>query len=147
MPPKKGKSKEPAEPVAPPTGTFFFSNGDKYEGEYLIGEGGALQRQGKGRHTSSDGLQYEGDFDKDAMSGTGRLFFPSGAAYEGQFHENQMHGRGCYRFPDGSCYEGDFFENRLEGNGKFTDTNGQEWVGSFLFRSAPGLRFNLRMEA
>ena len=33
--------------------------------------------------------------------------------------------------------------SRMEGDGKFTDTDGQVWSGTFRYKAAPGLRFQV----
>lgn len=81
------------------------------EGEYVVTEG-ALERSGKGTHTTTSGIRMSGEWKADALNGEGVLEFPSGARYEGLFANNQFHGRGKYTWADGSSYEGQFTENR-----------------------------------
>lgn len=144
MPDKKKDKK--AEPEAgPPNGTFVFPNGDRYTGEYLINDN-VLERSGKGIHTTSEGIVYDGQWSGDKMNGLGRLSFPSSAWYEGEFVNNKFHGKGTFSFANGSLYVGDFVDNKLMGNGQFRDTEGQAWTGDFMGRAAPGLRFKLELD-
>ncbi|XP_033627889.1 MORN repeat-containing protein 2-like [Asterias rubens] len=144
MPGKTKKvEKEEESPAVPLTGVYIFPNGDRYDGEYIITDEGALERCGKGCHTTSDGIIYQGHWAQDKMNGNGRLAYPSGSVYEGEFVQNQFKGQGSYTWPNGAEYKGSFVENRMEGSGGFTDTNHQVWVGTFCYKAAPGLKFKL----
>ena len=82
------------------------------DGEYIITDEGALERCGKGCHTTSDGIIYQGHWAQDKMNGNGRLAYPSGSVYEGEFVQNQFKGQGSYTWPNGAEYKGSFVENR-----------------------------------
>jgi len=127
------------------TGEFIFPNGDHYDGQYLTTEEGVIQRHGVGKHSSNDGLIYQGSFVNDKMNGEGTIIFPSGATYKGNFKDNLYHGTGTYSWPNGCTYVGDFSENKLEGQGTFNDAQHQQWVGNFMYKAAPGLRVKLKM--
>lgn len=145
--PEKEKVEEKESTIIHSKGTFMFPNGDKYSGDYvkLPEEALLTLRQGKGKHTTSDGMHYEGDWEEDKMHGKGKITYPSGAVYEGDFEKNCCHGYGKYFWPDGSWFEGTFRDNKMDGEGKFTDVNGQIWYGNFANKSALGLRFQLNM--
>ena len=64
---------------------------------------GALERSGKGTHTTVSGIRMSGEWKADALKGEGRLEHPSGTRYEGLFANNQFQGRGKYIWPDGSA--------------------------------------------
>ncbi|XP_013855546.1 MORN repeat-containing protein 2 isoform X2 [Austrofundulus limnaeus] len=119
--------------------SIIFPNGDKY-GESSRSSSGALVRSGTGKHTSSNGLVYIGEWCEDKMQGRGTLRHPSGARYEGEFRDNMFHGSGTYVFPDTSVYRGQFHKNRLEGDGTFTDAQGLVWTGEFHDTEALGLK-------
>ncbi|XP_071503807.1 uncharacterized protein [Diadema setosum] len=141
---KKGDGKE--EPRSSTLkGVFVFPNGDRYEGDYIKTDDGALERCGYGNHITTDGQRYEGQWSSDKMNGQGKLTHPSGSVYEGEFADNQFHGKGTYTWPNGAVFDGTFSENRMEGEGQFTDTDKQIWSGAFHFRAAPGLKFKLSM--
>ncbi|XP_069106172.1 MORN repeat-containing protein 2-like [Argopecten irradians] len=142
---KDKKQQEDDKPVIH-SGVYIFPNGDKYEGEFIHGSDGSVERSGQGVHTTTDGTTYSGQWESDKMNGQGKLTNPSGAVYEGCFTNNQFHGRGKYTWPNCSFYEGDFQENRMEGDGQFTDTEGQVWVGTFRYKAAPGLKFKLNLD-
>ncbi|KAL5013666.1 hypothetical protein ScPMuIL_007936 [Solemya velum] len=142
---KKDKKKEDVAPTVA-VGTYIFSNGDKYEGDYIHSDDNSIERSGTGTHTSADGTVYNGMWSGDKMNGEGTLRHPSGAVYEGNFVNNQFNGSGKYSWANGSFYEGRFVENRMEGQGCFTDTEGQVWTGTFRYRAAPGLAFKLSLD-
>ena len=145
---KKAKKKDKVVIEEEPSivhGVYVFPNGDRYEGEYMHTADGAVVRSGFGKHISSQGLVYEGNWTENKMNGTGCVRFPSGASYEGDIVDNKMHGNGRYKFPDEAVYEGGFLDNRLEGNGTLIDPSGQSWCGTFNNRSANALRFKLKM--
>mmetsp|Transcript_42224 Transcript_42224/g.108743 ORF Transcript_42224/g.108743 Transcript_42224/m.108743 type:complete len:101 (-) Transcript_42224:393-695(-) len=86
MAPKKDESKpEEAEEAAEevPTsgnGSFFFTDGATYEGDWESFEG-VNKKNGKGKAVEGDTI-YEGDWKEDKMHGKGKFTFPSGAVYE-----------------------------------------------------------------
>lgn len=100
--------------------TFVFSNGDQYEGEYIITEEGHVARHGQGKHTSADKqLIYEGTWNRDKMHGTGRLTYGDGAYYDGEFQSNFFEGLGTYRWPDGGIYTGMWQNSRPMGKAEY----------------------------
>ena len=64
------------------TGTFAFSNGDKYVGEFKDGK-----MHGKGTLTSPDGEKYVGEFKDNMLEGHGTLVRPNGIKYVGAVQE------------------------------------------------------------
>ncbi|XP_014670253.1 PREDICTED: MORN repeat-containing protein 2-like [Priapulus caudatus] len=127
-------------------GIFIFPNGDKYEGEYVILDGGVIERQGYGKHTcASTGICYEGTWLNDMLNGEGSYTHKLGAIYEGHFKNNKFHGAGKYSWPDGMSCVGQFVENRLQGKGQFYDQEGHSWVGTFRGKVAAGLQLHLQV--
>lgn len=143
---EKGDEKDvrPTSPIFS-RGIYMFPNGDKYSGEYVHLPDGALLRQGKGEHNTTEGMKYEGEWQDDKMQGKGKITYSSGAVYEGDFDKNCCHGHGKYTWPDGSSFEGMFKENNIQGDGSFTDVNKQVWFGNFTPKSGLGLKFKLNM--
>lgn len=82
------------------------------EGEYAKQPDGTSERSGSGKHCTTDGITYDGQWAGDCMNGKGKMLFPSGAVYEGDFVNNRFHGQGKYQWPNGSFYIGQFFENK-----------------------------------
>ena len=70
-------------------GTYTWPSGDKYVGEWKIG-----QFDGKGIYTSGSG-KYKGD------------------VYEGEFKNGNRDGYGTYTFADGTKIEGKWKNGRL----------------------------------
>jgi hypothetical protein len=62
------------------TGSFVFTDGSKYDGEYKEADG-LVYRHGNGKYTSAY-TSYTGNWDMDKMSGRGKIDFPSGASYD-----------------------------------------------------------------
>jgi hypothetical protein len=71
----------------------------------------AKVRDGTGKHVSSSGVVYEGQFQNGVMHGHGTQVFPNGDIYRGQFKEGKRHGLGTIIYNDGSVYEGNFINN------------------------------------
>nr|XP_054748030.1 MORN repeat-containing protein 2-like [Lytechinus pictus] len=141
---RKGEVKE-EEKVPLLRGVFVFPNGDRYEGDYVKTDDGAIERNGHGLHITPDGLCYDGEWAGDKMNGQGKLTHPSGSVYEGEFVNNQFHGKGRYTFANKAVFDGEFNENKMEGDGQFADTDKQVWFGAFHCKAAPGLKFKLSM--
>ena len=129
---------------------FHFSDGKRYEGDFLDGkfhgkgiytipDGGRFEGDfvdgkihGKGIRHFPDGKRYEGDFVQGKIDGKGIIRFPDGGRFEGDFVDGKFHGKGIYNFPDGKRYEG-FFENgKLTGKGMLNFPNGGRYEGDFL---------------
>ncbi|OQR89361.1 transmembrane protein, partial [Thraustotheca clavata] len=101
-------------PIDPPaetkgTGTFTFSDGSRYEGDY---ESFQFMTMRHGHGTFWCGPEkYVGSWQKDQMDGQGRYEFASGAVYEGEFKVNLFTGEGTYRWSDGAWYKGQWRDN------------------------------------
>ena len=105
-------------------GRMTWSNGDKYDGEFL---GGLFH--GKGKLVYGDSGAYTGDFARGYMEGRGILTYPDGSYYEGEFVANQFQGKGKLTYPDGSKYEGDFEKNNMNGVGKWSYADKSIYTG------------------
>ena len=109
---KKGSPKDSARSQNK-SGIFIYKDGSIYEGEYT-GEGSNVVKQGMGKYSDSvNKTVYNGNWEKDKMSGKGRIDFPSGSYYEGYFANNSYHGNGTFVWPDATSLQGDFSENSL----------------------------------
>ncbi|KAL3667129.1 hypothetical protein V7S43_008068 [Phytophthora oleae] len=94
------------------TGTFSFSDGSKYKGEYCV-VGGKVIRQGHGSFWTG-AEKYDGEWLRDQMHGKGVYAFATGANYDGGFQANNFHGVGSYRWTDGARYDGGWHFNRCD---------------------------------
>lgn len=68
------------------TGTYSFSNGDRYEGEW--------------RNTKRHGW--------------GTYFFANGVRYEGEWKDDRQHGQGTYYFANGDHFKGEWVKGERE---------------------------------
>jgi len=74
-------------------GTFTFSDGTVYEGNFLNG-----LANGEGVLTNSDGYTiYSGSFVAGLFHGQGTYFSPDGWVFQGGFENGQFHGEGQFR--------------------------------------------------
>ncbi|MBE7382890.1 MAG: pentapeptide repeat-containing protein [Leptolyngbya sp. SIO1E4] len=92
-------------------GIMLFANGDRYDGEFRIG-----QRNGCGTFTFSNGRQYMGEFRNDQFHGVGIWQLESGERYVGQFEDNKCEGWGTFLFTDGSSKSGTWKDGTLVGD-------------------------------
>ena len=115
-------------------GTYYYSNGDRYEGEFKDGK-----RHGKGSVYYVDGQRYEGDFKNDEKDGNGRFFQTDGRTYCGDFKKGQLNGRGTIYNQNGNViYEGEFKNGKMNGQGVLYFDNGNWYKGEFLNNQRSG---------
>jgi len=74
------------------TGTYYFANGSRYEGEFRD-----HTQQGRGRYFWNDGRHYHGGIVNGAPSGEGTGTEPGGERYEGSWLNGRPNGPGVYR--------------------------------------------------
>jgi len=79
-------------------GTYYYKNGDIYVGTFQHGF-----RDGTGKYTWSDGLEYEGEWLRNQMHGIGKL--KNGSEYDGHFEYGKFSGKGYYKLKN-SEYSG-----------------------------------------
>lgn len=92
-------------------GSYFWTNGNKYTGEFLNG-----LRHGFGTLIESDGLVYEGMWEKGVKHGQGKEFWEKGFAdnadtqvvYEGMWNNGKKNGKGTLVNADGATLQGIF---------------------------------------
>lgn len=105
-------------------GRMSWSNGDKYDGEFLAG-----LFHGKGKFRSGDSGTYDGDYVQGYMDGRGVLTYPDGSRYEGEFVANQFQGKGRLVYPSGDIYEGDFSKGEMNGVGRWRYADKSIYIG------------------
>jgi hypothetical protein len=108
-------------------GRMSWTNGDKYDGEFLAG-----LMHGQGKFISAYSGSYKGDYVRGQMEGRGVLIYPDGTRYEGEFVANQFHGKGKLTYARGDSYEGDFAENKMTGSGKWIFADKAIYVGQVV---------------
>ncbi|MDO4948844.1 MAG: caspase family protein [Bacteroidales bacterium] len=107
-------------------GTKYFTNGDKYVGEYKDDK-----RNGQGTYTWSSGNKYVGEFKDDKIDGQGTKYFTSGDKYVGEWKDDKFNGQGTYTWPNGHKYVGEYKDDERNGHGTYTWSNGNKYVGEF----------------
>ena len=114
-------------------GTFEFTDGDKYVGEFKDGK-----ENGQGTKTYSYGSVYVGEFKDGWENGQGTLTYDNGAKYVGEFKDGLMYGQGTMTYDDGSKYVGEWKDAVLDGQGTYTYGDGSKYVGEFKEYSYDG---------
>jgi len=107
--------------------TAFYTNGDKYEGDFLDGI-----RQGRGIYRYDvNGNNYEGDWVENAKHGIGKMIyrkkndddgkitFTELGEYHGYWENNRRHGEGVFTYPNGDIYSGWWRFGDKEGKGTY----------------------------
>ncbi|RMI00131.1 MAG: hypothetical protein D6681_11420, partial [Calditrichaeota bacterium] len=142
-------------------GTYIWSNGDRYEGQWenglyhglgvLYNSRGVLKKRGiwlegvyYGRNLSGDCRNgtgkielanediYEGTFREYVIEGTGKYIFHTGDVYEGEFRDGKPHGTGTYIWTEvGDTFTGDFSRGKIQGKGVYRFANGDVYEGLF----------------
>ena len=69
---------------------FYFSYGDKYEGEFVAG-----LYEGKGTYHYANGNRYDGEWVADEREGKGTYHFAAGHVIVGRFKGGQWLGEGA----------------------------------------------------
>ena len=106
-------------------GIYTWSNGASYEGEYKNDE-----INGFGRYNGPDDFVYVGKFDHARYDQIG--FCVSRASYYmGEYKTDSRDGKGYLYFPDGALYCGDWVADRRHGQGYARDCDGNEYVGEW----------------
>ncbi len=119
-------------------GTFAFTSGSKYVGEWQQGN-----FHGLGRRTWSDGSAYEGTFKGGNIHGLGTYVRADGVKCVGVFEIDQSNGCGTCFFPDGAEYVGEFKKDAFHGIGVLTKSDGSRFAGIWdqgQFLGAEGVR-------
>ncbi|XP_023246646.1 phosphatidylinositol 4-phosphate 5-kinase 2-like [Copidosoma floridanum] len=110
-------------------GVFHFTNGDIYEGSYVV-VNKDIYRQEYGIYQTSDGDKYQTVWDRDRVGSKVMISYDNEAEYRGEVNnEGKMSGRGTYKFPDGSSLSAVWQNNEPVAEQIFTDTLGHSWLG------------------
>jgi len=110
------------------TGVMKWSEGDKYEGDWVQG-----LRHGKGTYISkAAGCKYEGEYVDDLKSGQGKYTYATGDVYEGSWVQGKRHGLGKYTYKEnGGVYEGEWVDGVKQGKGTYTFESGDIFEGIY----------------
>ena len=101
------------------SGTFTYSNGDRYVGEYKN-----RQRNGQGTLTLSSGSKYVGNWKDNKRNGQGTETGADGGKYVGEFKDDKYNGHGNFIYPNGDKYDGEFKDGKANGLGTFYAPDG-----------------------
>jgi len=82
-------------------GTYTFSSGSKYVGEFKDGNS-----NGQGTYTWANGNKYVGEFKHGGFNGQGTFTWSDGSKYVGEFKDGIFNGQGTYTGADGTVEEG-----------------------------------------
>jgi hypothetical protein len=93
---------------------------------------------GQGTYTYSNGDKYEGEWQDDKMHGYGIYTYSNGDKYEGEWQDDKIHGQGIYAWANYEKYVGDFKDGKQHGQGTNTYANGDKYVGEWKDRCASG---------
>ena len=98
-------------------GSFFFSDGDEYVGEFKDD-----MKHGQGAYIYANGEKYVGGFKDGIAHGQGTYTFATGDKYVGEWKDEKYHGQGTYTFVDGRketgyYMDGNFLPDICEGMG------------------------------
>jgi len=100
----------------------------KYTGEYKWDK-----KNGKGNiYFIKTKERYEGEFQKNCLTGIGRYTWANKDTFEGTFLNGKMHGKGLYKWVDGGEYYGDYVNGLKEGTGNFKWSDGKVFEGPFV---------------
>ena len=99
-------------------GTYTFSNGDKYVGEFKDDK-----RTGQGTYTFADGDKYVGDFKDSKKHGQGTYTFADGDKYVGEYKDDKLHGQGTYTWAEGEKYVGEYKDDKKNEQSTYTLAN------------------------
>ena len=111
------------------TGTYYFPDGSRYEGEWCRGK-----PHGMGKYTQHDGEVMEGQFRDGMLHGQGKMKVRS-THFEGNWRRGLLIGGGKSRYSTGLGYEGPFEDGResgfLRGDGDLGDGRAMRFYGRF----------------
>ena len=87
-------------------GTFTFSNGDKYVGEF-----GDDELHGQGTATFANGNKYVGEYKDNERNGQGTFTFASGSKWVGEWENDNLNGYAITYKSDGSVDQEGIFKD------------------------------------
>ncbi len=112
------------------TGTYYFGNGDRYEGKWKDNN-----RIGKGIYYFANGDRYEGEWKDGIQYGQVTYYFANGDRYEGEWKAGiqygQRNGQGTWYSADGDRYEGEWKDGKRDGQGTYYFSNGNRYEGEW----------------
>jgi hypothetical protein len=114
-------------------GRLEWSNGDKYDGEFVAGK-----MHGQGVFVDSQGNRYSGEFNEGNFTGSGSFTSSEGFTYVGEFERWRLNGKAVQTDKDGNQWEGNYLNGQLHGAGSFVGKDGVQYTGEFRFGQYDG---------
>jgi hypothetical protein len=102
-------------------GKFVYSDGDVYEGNFLLG-----YRHGFGKYIYYEGDVYDGIWSWNIRTGLGYYKWPSGNEYIGYWVDNNMEGLGTKYYASGTNEAGEWKAGVFQTSGTFGYSAAQE---------------------
>ncbi len=91
----------------------WYENGDENRDGKYVGEIALRLPNGLGTYDYSNGDRYEGEWRGGRRYGNGTFSYQDGSKYVGGWKYNKNHGRGTFTSADGSKFVGEFKENEF----------------------------------
>jgi len=108
-------------------GTYYYKNGDVYEGYW---ENGIREGEGEMKYATNE--SYKGTYHLSLANGRGIYIFKNGDRYDGDFKGGYMNGRGTYTYSGGGVYKGIMRKgSKCDNHGMFKYPNGDVYMGRF----------------
>ncbi len=101
-------------------GSMDYKNGDTFEGIW------ENDQKVNGIYYFSNGNKYIGEFKNDKINGLGKMEFQNKDKYEGTFKDGKMEGKGIYKTKEGTEYHGNFHSDRKIGSFIIIHPNGSK---------------------
>ncbi|MDB9871179.1 hypothetical protein OAD33_08900, partial [Alphaproteobacteria bacterium] len=102
-------------------GTFTWTNGDRY-----IGDWKENIRHGQGTYTWANGNKYVGEWQDNKKHGQGTITWEkSGSKYVGEHKDDKRNGEGTFTWANGDKYLGEYKNGNRTGEGIFSFANGK----------------------
>lgn len=110
-------------------------------------ESGIFKDNCYGEFKYSNGTKYNGEFVNDKAEGRGVAIYPKGGRYVGEFLNGVRQGEGTYYYPNGDVYRGQWEHGKRNGEGTLSIASGGSrkgvWNNGELLRQARPIPFEV----